>query len=211
MFVETLILTALVILFLINDIGVLKDIWGETKLPEEYQIELSGTDNKKISASKKLIKECFGNNITRTFKEASNIQRIEMTANFAHRLAELYELDDVNIDVTIDEAQKFGLYNWANKKVVFNIVLLTVEAENTNFDYCVRETIDTIIHELRHAVQHKAIDNPGFWNINDETRKLWAENRGNYIRPEIDMKGYASQPIEKDAVTFTANIMEGVC
>ena len=43
-------------------------------------------------------------------------------------------------------------------------------------------------------------------------RNAWANNMasGNYIRPEVDMRAYAMQPIERDAVTFAALVMKGV-
>ncbi len=205
-------ITFLVVMSVIKIIGGLIDLWGQVELPEEYNVKLSDTDQEKISASKSVIQECFGDNVIEYFRSANNFQRITMTEEFARRLAKLYDLD-VDIDIVVDEVQKFGVYDWNNKKLKFNIILLTVEADNANFDYCVRETIDTIIHELRHAVQDKAVNNPGFWNVDDETRKLWADNMmpGNYIRPEVDIRAYSEQPIEKDAFTFSSMIMKGVC
>ena len=80
------------------------------------------------------------------------------------------------------------------------------------FNYGVRSVMETIVHELRHAVQWKAITENNFWNVDEKTRDLWAENLNfdNYIDPEVDFKGYCEQPVEADARTFSALVMEGV-
>ena len=182
----------------------------QPELPQEYLVDFNEFENKKISASRTIIKQCFGDNIVDCFKNASNIDRIHMADNFAKRLAREYGLD-ITIDIAVDDAKAFGYYNEEKKKAVFNIVLIASDKANENFDYCVRETIDTIIHELRHAVQYHAINNPGFWNISDEHLNSWRNNRKNYIRPEVDLKSYASQPIEKDAFSFASAVMKGLC
>ena len=182
----------------------------QPELPQEYLVDFNDFENEKISASRKIIKQCFGDNIIDCFKNASNIDRIHMADNFANRLAQEYGLD-IDIDVTVDNEKSFGYYNHEKKKAVFNIVLIASEQNNENFDYCVRETIDTIIHELRHAVQYHAVNNPGFWNINKDCINSWHNNMKNYIRPEVDMKSYASQPIEKDAFSFASAVMKGLC
>lgn len=201
---------------LINSVSNLFQVtgWGRPSLPAEYNAEFNNFDNEKIYKSRALIKQCFGDDIIGCFKNASNVKRINMAADFAERLCREYDLN-IDVDVVVDEVHALGNYNWETKKAVFNIALIAGGEDNTNenFDYCVRETIDTIVHELRHAVQHKAINNAGFWNIGNDVRNAWRDNMkaGNYIRPEVDMRGYASQPIERDAFAFAAEVMKGLC
>lgn len=185
--------------------------WGAPEMPTQTKAEMSETDQKMIQETQALMQECFGDDVVERFRNASNLDRISMTGDFAKRLAALYDLD-IDVDVVIEEAQHCGAYNWKDRKAVFNIILMTVESDNAHFDYCVKETLDTIIHELRHAVQHKAIRQEGFWNVAEERRVAWANNMtpGNYIRPEVDKKGYVGQPIEADAYTFAAEVMQGV-
>ena len=213
MITDTLILVAaaLALELIVTGIGKLIDMWGQRTLPQTAQAELSETDKQKVEETKKLIRQCFGENVTEWIRRASNRERIELMAEFAERLAKEYGLD-IDVDVTVNNINNCGSYDWKEKRAEFNIALLMVDGSNEHFDYCVRTTLDTIIHELRHAVQHRVIENRGFWNVDEDRRAQWATNMapGNYIRAEVDMRGYASQPIEKDATTFAALAMEGV-
>ena len=213
MITDTLILVAaaLALELIVTGIGKLINMWGQRTLPQTAQAELSETDKQKVEETKKLIRQCFGENVTEWIRRASNRERIELMAEFAERLAREYGLD-IDVDVTVNNINNYGSYDWKEKRAEFNIALLMVDGSNEHFDYCVRATLDTIIHELRHAVQHKAIENSGFWNVDEERRTQWATNMApeNYIRAEVDLRGYASQPIEKDATTFAALAMEGV-
>ena len=185
---------------------------GQQSLPETSRAELSETHRKKAEETRALIERCFGDDAVERLKSASNKDRIRLMTEFAEQLAKLYDLD-IEVDVTVNELKNFGAYNWKEKKAVFNIALLTVDGNHEHFDFCVRETLDTIIHELRHAVQHRVTEEPGFWNV-DETRRLaWARNMtpGQYISASTDLRAYAKQSIERDAATFAAAAMEGVC
>lgn len=186
--------------------------WGQQRLPETSRAELSATDQEKIKQTQELIGQCFGDDPVECLKNASNKDRINLMTSFADQLADLYGLD-IDVDVTVSQVQNLGAYNWKEKEAVFNIALLMVDGNNEHFDYCVKETLDTIIHELRHAVQHRTVFEPGFWNVDDERRLAWAQNMtpGNYINASTDVRAYAKQPIERDAVTFAAAVMEGVC
>ena len=186
--------------------------WGQQSLPETSKAELSETDQKKVEQTQALIGQCFGDNPVECLKNASNKDRIHLMAEFADQLADLYGLE-IEVDVTVSEVKNFGAYNWNEKKAVFNIALLMVDGTNEHFDFCVRETLDTIIHELRHAVQHRTVFEPGFWDVDEERRLAWAQNMapGNYITASTDMRAYVGQPVEQDAATFAAAALEGVC
>lgn len=192
-------------------IEALLDRWGQQKMPETALAEISDTDKEKIESTKLLINECFGDDVVNCIREASNKERINLMVYFAESLAREYGLD-IDVDVTVRDINNFGSYNWEKKRAEFNISLLMEEGENERFDWIVRETIDTIVHELRHAVQHQAIQDKEFWDVDEDRRNSWANNMapGNYIRPGVDLKGYSSQPIEKDAFTFAVMVMEGV-
>ena len=199
MVAETIIVLgiAAAVQILFSVIGGLIKLWGSQEMPETIQAEMSDTDQAKIRDTQRLMADCFGDNVTERIRNASNKERIALMADFAERLAREYDLD-IEVDVTVSNLQNCGAYNWKEKKAVFNIALLMVDGDHEQFAYCVRETLDTIIH--------------GFWNVEDEVRNAWANNMasGNYIRPEVDMRAYAMQPIERDAVTFAALVMKGV-
>lgn len=187
----------------------LRELWDRRKYPESAQCEMSETDLEKIDETKELIKEVFGEDVTERVRRASNVERIQLFSDFAKRLAVTYGLD-IEVDVDISKAEEWGAYNRLTKKAVFNILGLTIDGNHPQFEAVVREEMDTIIHELRHAVQNRAIEEPGFWNISDERRSAWAQNVANYIQPSVSLRGYANQPIEKDAVTFAEKALGGV-
>lgn len=207
--VEYIIVSVLVGL-LIEGVNVLIQMWGA---PEAViTAEMSETDEEKIKETQDIINKCFGENVVDSVKELStNKEKIDAMYNFAQALAQCYGLD-CTIDVDIDEAQKCGAYDYETNLAKFNIYALTIDINNPQYDFWVKETIDTIVHELRHAVQFKAINEEGFWNVDEERRTQWANNMvpGNYISASVDMRAYSAQPVEADASTFAARAMEGV-
>lgn len=61
----------------------------------------------------------------------------------------------------------------------------------------------TLIHEMRHAYQHAAVDNPENFNVSQETIDQWRENFNNYLDADTyGYKAYVSQPVEYDAKNF---------
>ena len=206
--IATLAVGALVFLVVDSMIN-LDNKWGEQALPEAAQVELSETDNKMVERSGEVIREVLGENAVETLRNASNKERINLIDTFATQLAEAYGLD-IEIDVTVDDMSHCGHYNWSTKKAYFNVAWLMVDSNSPNFAASVREVIDTVVHELRHAVQSKAIEDPGFWDIDENRRNAWQSNMSNYISPSVDIRAYASQPMEADATSFAAAVMRGV-
>lgn len=215
---ESIILTSLAYAAVYTGITLVAELWarwrqsGQTKLPERVKAEMSDTDKEKIKETQQLIAEQFGGNFVESLRSASKIQRVEMLNAFAQRLKEEWGLDDIEVDIMIKNVNEMGVYNWSTKKAEFNIALLMVDGNDPNFEKLAREALDTIVHELRHAVQHRSIREEGFWNVDEERRAAWANNmrKGNYISPQTNYRGYANQPIESDAYTFAALVMEGV-
>lgn len=64
----------------------------------------------------------------------------------------------------------------------------------------------TMIHEMRHAYQHAAVDNPEKFQVSEETISQWRENfkKGNYKSTDdgYTYEEYVSQPVEWDAKNF---------
>lgn len=66
----------------------------------------------------------------------------------------------------------------------------------------IQETINTIIHEGRHAYQRYAIDHPGFHPDANQVRD-WRTNFRNYLDPEMfGYELYRNQQVEKDAFDY---------
>lgn len=193
--------------------GFVQRIWKKWKykktIPEELVVPMSKTDEMMIEQSQKIIREFFGDNIYETIGNMKNTERIQAMADFADCLVKQYGLD-ADVDIYVDEINNCGQYSKENNKATFNISMLMVDKNNENFEFCVNTIMDTILHELRHAVQFKAIDEKGFWDVDEATRNQWAKNYDNYISPGVDFRGYSEQSVEADARTFAALIMEGV-
>lgn len=178
-------------------------------LPIKFRVKLNETDNKKAEETVELIHDKFGEDVVSAVASESEEKRIEMMADFTKELATLYGLD-IDIDITVTDAVSWGCFNDEENKVVFNFAALMTDATDENFGQVVFEVIDTIIHELRHAVQYKAISDPTFWDIGNKRAKRWKSNMKNYIRAGVDPEGHSRQPVEADASTFTALIMDEV-
>ena len=84
-----------------------------------------------------------------------------------------------------------GKYNRANGSIEINAYHL-----NGNTDGC----LNTIMHEGRHAYQHKAAKGE-IPHYNQAELKAWRDNMkpGHYIEPEKNRRAYYNQPLEADA------------
>lgn len=90
-----------------------------------------------------------------------------------------------------------GQYYNSGKKVVINPDYLD---GNRADSYMIMRTM---IHEMRHAYQHAAVENPDQFLVSKETRDKWADNFKDY--KDADTYGYeeyVTQPIEYDAKNF---------
>ena len=75
-------------------------------------------------------------------------------------------------------------------------------------DVCNVEIVKTIFHELKHAVQFKAIGKDGnVWGYSTETLIAWANNWQGYISGSLDPEGYMTQPIELDSFGFECSVI----
>lgn len=195
--------------------GLLRQRWSSgganLPMPETVQVEMSLTDQEMIQKSQELIHQKFGGNPAECLRFASAEERTSMLRDFARELAVMYGLDDVEVDVYNKKSlNEWGYYSWRTKQARFNVFALSVKPDDPQYIAFVREVLDTICHELRHAVQHKSIRSPGFWNISEERSIAWAENMTDYIPGSKDFKAYTRQPVEADAATFAAQVVSGV-
>lgn len=198
-----------VIYLAVSGIEKLISRWGaQQQLPDSVQVELSETDLEMVEKSRQVIQETFGDDLVKTLKEANNLDRVKLIDTFGNNLAQAYGLD-ITIDITADDSV-CGFYEDNRRKLVFNVHRLMIDSNNPRFGYYARDAVDTIIHELRHAVQCQAIRSPSFWNVGAERARIWEENFHNYIDPEVDAKAYAEQPLDADAYAFTAEVMREV-
>lgn len=195
-------------------IGWLISLWGKKhrQMPETLQAELGETDREMIRKTQELMRQVYGEDIVKRYAEANTHERINLTYEFAEQLAKLYGVD-VNIDVFMKEPRKGEPYVYGQQRagaIRLNIYMIDMYAGHKKFEDVIQNTIEITIHEMRHAVQDKAIEQPGFWDIDDVRRAAWARNLENYISTSVDVQRYMRQPVEADAYTFAAEAMKGM-
>lgn len=196
-----------------------ENLWGRPSntqvLPMSLTAELSDHDRDMADKTRSVIRECFyrnGNNVTDSIRQMDGKERLEAVQDFCSRLAAVNGLQIDNISFYRDrDIGNCGSYDFKTNSVKFNIEELMWDSNDSAFEDRITNFLDTIVHEYRHAVQMRAIREKGFWQVEDERRVAWANNLPpNYIHPRIDPRGYRMQPIESDAFTYAALVMEGV-
>ena len=145
---------------------------------------------------------------------------------FADAMAQCYGFDSGDLKIGFfngDEEDKktyAGYYDDNCKCIFLNMSRLCVGLpgglrlrNEAQTDVILDDCIDTIIHELRHAYQWKAIrkmlnnENYSEYDIHNRV-SVWYENFCNYISPSDDLEGYYNQILERDARGVAAHIME---
>ena len=203
-------------------VSLFEQLWGVPSateaLPESLSAEMSEYDQMMASRTTDLINRSFsrdGMGVMDSIRNMNAQEREDAAQNFANELARLYGLEGVKIDFFEDRnTSNCGSYNYVTNTANFNIVELMWRGDDEQFEARIRNFIDTIVHEERHAVQHRVIREPGFWQIDEERRTAWARNtpppNKRYIRASVDIRRYRTQPVERDAFTFADLALRGV-
>lgn len=104
-------------------------------------------------------------------------------------------------NVVFENSDCMGTYNFRKNE-------LMVSNAYIESDKCNVEVIKTIFHELKHAVQYKAVSTGGnVWGYSDDTLIAWANNFQDYISCVWDPEGYYTQPIEIDSFGFECSVI----
>lgn len=149
------------------------------------------------TAQSLLDKEIFSEE---TWANASFEQRKHIIALM---IAELNSLMGLNVSkISLVELSKHnsGKYQKEDSSIVINLNNVDPSKDDTGSHDTVMRTI---IHEMRHAYQWAAINNPDQFNVSTETRRQWAYNYNHYVDGnKYGYKAYVEQPIEYDAKRF---------
>ena len=174
-------------------------------------VKFSQTERDKIVETRLIMKEVFGDNPAEAMRNAASVEKLEMMKSFVKRTADAYELD-LKVSLTNGSLNRLGYYDWENNRAQFNVTWLLYDGAEYSqaFDEIVLSLIHTVIHELRHAVQHKAIKEKGFWGIEDARVEAWEYNFRHYILSSVNFKAYGNQPVEIDANAFANETLRGV-
>ncbi|KAA6336649.1 hypothetical protein EZS27_015205 [termite gut metagenome] len=126
------------------------------------------------------------------------LKREEMLCQLGENILSALDIQDKGIKIIFKEMppNSYGVYNHSERTLTINQRFI----ENPEL---LRDAIDTIIHEARHAYQHCAVE-----TFTNSESYIWAGNFRSYIRPEWDFEDYEKQPVEVDARNFAASVVE---
>ena len=134
---------------------------------------------------------------------ASVDERKKILQDYMTAVIAIYGLQHVNPNIVWDNERTdcYGYYTPSERRVYLSEKVL-----NGDISYADSyELLGTVAHELRHAYQHEAIENPSAFTVSEETLEAWRNNYpgyGQYISYQSDPDGYWNQPIERDARSF---------
>lgn len=165
------------------------------------------TDEQQEAADKEMQKQIQALLSSTTYSEdawksATPEERQAILENYMHELEAITGIDVKNNVNFFYEKPKDGLitngyYTNSDNQVSINSYIIdTYPPEDSYFLFT------TITHEMRHAYQHAAVDNPTDYQVNKETLEQWEENFDNYISSSDNYQDYLNQPVEDDARTF---------
>ena len=204
--VETIMTAVLAVELAYIAVQWVRELWGNRVIAPESlcTAEMSETDLEMQQQTVQIMRDTFGTDINESIQKLSAAERIQKAEEFVNNLTMIYGLD-IKIEFFGENRVHCGHYNMKENSLNLNVAdLLSKNEEN------IYEFFDTIFHELRHAVQWKAVQEEGFWNVEENTREQWLHNFDNYISVNVDPQGYALQTIEADARTFATGCLKGV-
>ncbi len=161
---------------------------------------LSEQDHRIAQQTGEAIRQCFGGQLSEQIPQMSAQQRVDATKQLIDQLAALYHISITAVNLVKMPQNECGSYNPQTGVITLNSIYLM-----TNNIDCIREFLDTIVHELRHAIQISILSGNDFWETSPEVMESWLHNlvpRSHYISPKRNIKRYAMQPVERDATVF---------
>jgi hypothetical protein len=179
---------------------------GPGPSPEpDKNYEPTKSDMQMIEEGREIIKTYFPDGIENTMISLSADARIEKIKEITAEIAAKYKIEVnyltfLSVEQLVEKGNSqytAGYYDFEQKGIAINVNMLLL-----NNGEMLKDVINTIFHECRHAYQFMAIHHPDEYPVDPQTILDWANNFTNYISPELDLKGYMNQPIEYDARNF---------
>lgn len=170
---------------------------------------LTETDQEMARETERCISRCFGEPATVCMMQMDAQQRIDKSAELIESLCRLYHISVSEVVFFREQSGYCGAYSRKNHTISLNAAYLMA-----NDAACLLEFLDTIVHELRHAVQWSIISGENTaWHTPEEIQQSWYNNltpSSHYISPNRNRKKYRYQPVERDAATFAHAAVKGV-
>lgn len=179
----------------------IKSIFNWNEKPEEAPLEITRQQEKEHDLYMQnqifalLNTQEYSKN---TWSNASIEQRKEILTKYLTELSVIYGVTvSSNINFYSGPNSERGSYSHSRRLVSINENYLTRKDSY--------QIMQTIVHEMRHAYQHAAVDDPDSYEVSAETIAQWKSNFSNYKSTSDGSTTYAeyvSQPVEYDAKNF---------
>lgn len=168
-----------------------------TRQQYEQAYEHESCDDRMIGQCRDLLNKFCPQGIEQKFAELNKLEaRKDFLSKLAEQAAEIMQVAPLPVSFEEMPMQKYGNYSMG-ENVIFLNELYVLESP--------LQIVDTIFHELKHAVQCKAMtDNP--WNYSAKIRGLWKVCFERYYSG-IFYEAYATQAIEIDARHFANEVI----
>lgn len=136
--------------------------------------------------------------------ELTPFQRLETLQNAENKIAEIEHRNPCKIKLEYMEPNHFGYYNPGDKTITLNA--LHVDSGNLS---AYKDTLDTLIHEGRHAYQDYNMTEREVHPRGGEVNMWkWNENEIGYQTALLcGFEAYAMQPVETDARAFAEDVL----
>lgn len=173
--------------------------WRFEKKTAEFRVkpELTDYDCALIERCREVMKSHFPQGIESRLIGMSPAERAGLFQNLVLELNSIYGLNITNIAfLNADEIGygTCGYYLRETNSIRFNLDFLSLDDSEI-----LHEMVNTIFHEMRHALQYKAVTDSNCNYGTEEQRYLWALNFLNYIPAYVDFAYYQQQILEADA------------
>ncbi len=136
--------------------------------------------------------------------ELTPYQRLDTLQNAENQIAEIEHRNPCEIKLQYMEPNHFGYYNPGDKTITLN----ALHVDSGNFD-AYKDTLDTLIHEGRHAYQDYNMTEREVHPRGGEVN-MWKWNEygiGYQTALLCGFEAYAMQPVETDARAFAQDVL----
>lgn len=173
--------------------------WRLGKKTEEFRVkpELTDDDYTLIEKCREVMKSNFPQGIETRLKGMSPTERADLFQKLVLELNGVYGINITNIAFLHVDEIGYGVYGYYIRET--NSIRFNFDLLSSDEPMILREMVDTIFHEMRHALQYKAVTDSNCNYGTEEQRYLWALNFLNYIPGYVDFAYYQQQILEADA------------
>lgn len=176
-----------------------KEQYIERNKASQDEYTVSSIDKDLAEKCQVYIDKVLPDGLTEALKPLTDEKRIEFMKELINDFGDIMgvKIDNISFFMPSDmeEASHMGLYVFEEQSIVLNALFIF----NLNEPKATERMTRTILHELKHARQHLAVEDDSGLGYDQETLYKWRYNFAYYIRPEECDEAYRKQPVEQDA------------